>query len=368
MIKRIIMSKIDKPKCFSKGGVVPKFSPTGRSLQKGIPYHFISSSFLNSLPFYEEWCKKITEMERRKAMNEKYCIFASGDFESVENFIKDKIKEYREKNDTKNSILFNMDYKKVEESINALLANKETRDIFERNMKEIFKDPFRTKKNDVFGEYMWNIRKEVIDKKEKEKSNENAPRLIFEYIRKKKRGIVGILIGYKPAENSDFYVGYSLCNPKDKFDLFTAFQLAFHSMFRVQTYKNTPQSIKGQKRSFICRCAAYFKTARGGFMYTTYKDKFWVDFCSCIPAEVRKNLEASPLDYKHFVLTPKKKEEDVINVMYANRVDVENVFDEETYYLDRNKRDFMYKNIRFGGCTHEKPSGRSIKITWEFVD
>lgn len=35
--------------------------------------------------------------------------------------------------------------------------------------------------------------------------------------------------------------------------------------------------------------------------------------------------------------------------MYANRVDVENVFDEETYYLDRNKRDFMYKNIRFGG-------------------
>ncbi len=103
-------------------------------------------------------------------------------------------------------------------------------------------------------------------------------------------------------------------------------------------------------------------------MYTTYKDKFWVDFCSCIPAEVRKNFEASHLDYKHFVLTPKKKEEPIINMMYANRVDVENVFDEETYYLDRNKRDFMYKNIRFGGCTHEKPSGRSVKITWEFVD
>ena len=104
-------------------------------------------------------------------------------------------------------------------------------------------------------------------------------------------------------------------------------------------------------------------------MYTTYKDKFWVDFCACIPAEVKKNMEAGYFDFKQFVLTPpKKKEEAPSNVMYANRVDFENVFDEQEYHCGDLNREFMYKNIRFGGCTHEKPSGRSIKITWEFVD
>ena len=326
---------------FSTGGVVPG--------------QYLYQQFLaNHHPFFKYLSEKIMEKERKEIMDEKYCIFASGDFERMGKFIEEKVKKSREKNAIKNSVLFNTDFAKVEEHIKKAFEDPE--------MIKRFREKFAQRNSKT------NTKESSINDKIKGEKKENGPRLIFEYIKKKKRGVVGILIGYKPAENSDFYVGYSLCNPKDKFDLFTAFQLAFHSMFRVQTYKNTPQSIKGQKRSFICRCAAYFKTARGGFMCTTYKDKFWVDFCSCIPAEVRKNLEASPLDYKHFVLTPKKKEEAVINVMYANRVDTENVFDEETYYLDRNKRDFMYKNIRFGGCTHEKPSGRSIKITWEFVD
>ena len=340
---------------------------TGFSTGGVVPGQYLYQQFLaNHHPFFKDLSEKIMEKERKEIMDEKYCIFASGDFERMGKFIEEKVKKSREKNAIKNSVLFNTDYEKVEESLKKAFEDPEMIKRFRENISGIF--AHRNTKTNMFGDFMWGIRKDMANEKEKREKKEDGPRLIFEYIKKKKRGVVGILIGYKPAENSDFYVGYSLCNPKDKFDLFTAFQLAFHSMFRVQTYKNTPQSIKGQKRSFICRCAAYFKTARGGFMYTTYKDKFWADFYYCIPAEVRKNLEANPLDYKHFVLTLKKKEEAVINVMYANRVDTENVFDEETYYLDRSKRDFMYKNIRFGGCTHEKPSGRSVKITWEFVD
>lgn len=316
----------------------------GNGLPKGVPLYALSSSFLNSLPYYRDWCAKMAEKERRDIMAEK--IFTAEDFERMGKFIEEKIRESREKNEIKNSILFNTDYAKVEEAISRLFQNPETCKKFRENMQDIFT----------------NRRNDKPEKKD-------GPRLIFEYIRKKKRGIVGLLVGYR-ADNKDFFcTGYSLCNPKDKFDLFTAFQLAFHSMFRIQkTYKNVPQSIKRQKKSFGDRCSAYFKAGRGAFLLSTHKDKLWVDFCSLIPEEVKEKMDVDHFSFKSFVLTPKKKEEDKVNVMYANRVDIEHVNENEFHNRLFQGERLLYKNIRFGGCTKERPKSRCVKITWEFLD
>ena len=350
--------KISIPKGFSFGGPVT-------------PHNYLVQQLMcDHHPYFKDFVKMITEMERKQIMKEKfgdnYSVFVSGDFESLGNLVEENVREAKEKNAIKNSVLFNFDYAAAEEALKKAFEDPEMVKRFRENISGIF--AHRNPKTNVVADLIWNTRKNMGADRVKKA---DGPRMIFEYIRKKKRGVVGLLVGYKPVESSTFYVGYSLCNPKDEFDLFTAFQLAFKSMFKIQTYKNTPQSTKAQKRSFIDRCLAYFKGgARGSFLYITHQNKFWKDFSSLIPSEVKEKMNVDHFSFKSFVLTPKKKEdpENKVNVMYANRVDTENVFDEETYHLDRKKKEFIYKNIRFGGCTHEKPSGRCVKITWEFLE
>ncbi len=83
--------------------------------------------------------------------------------------------------------------------------------------------------------------------------------LVQRIIKKNKR--VGTFVSF-PVKQEDgttfFYVGYSLCNPIDRFNKFLSLQIA-NERARLMHIKDVPISIRTEFILFLDRCKRYYK-------------------------------------------------------------------------------------------------------------
>ena len=80
------------------------------------------------------------------------------------------------------------------------------------------------------------------------------------YNRKQQR--TGTLVAHK-FNDEHFSIGYSLCNPNDRFDRYRSLQIAFDRALKDVQY-NYPHSIKNDVEKFIDRAERYYKVCYEG--------------------------------------------------------------------------------------------------------
>ncbi len=88
----------------------------------------------------------------------------------------------------------------------------------------------------------------------------NNKGLVQKIIKNGKR--VGTLVAYK-FNDEHFAIGYSLCNPSDRFNKFLSLHIAFERALKDIPY-NFPCSIMKDVDKFIDRAERYYKTQYEG--------------------------------------------------------------------------------------------------------
>lgn len=193
-------------------------------------------------------------------------------------------------------------------------------------------------------------------KKIKKKNPEMA---IFKYIKDNKGRIKGLMVGFSVPNNcgkNRFAVGYSLCNPKDSFDMETAVNLCYR---RGTGYlsERIPQSIRKDLSCFADRCRSYFQGKMLVSRFST-QDFSFLEFFKILPEDFKKRwFDGDQYKPKEIDSNP--------SVFYCKEFTANMNTVEFPFRPSQHKvisQDFEFKN-----CTQEKPIGSYIKIIIEHV-
>ena len=89
---------------------------------------------------------------------------------------------------------------------------------------------------------------------------------IIQYIRNRHGKPIGVLMGVRRdtlsrKESSEYSIGWSLCNKKDKFDKEVALDMAWNRAWKRSSLdqRALPEKVNDQIQPFIKRCRKYFK-------------------------------------------------------------------------------------------------------------
>lgn len=193
---------------------------------------------------------------------------------------------------------------------------------------------------------------------------------IFKYIKDNKGRIKGLMVGFAitSKRNNTFAIGYSLCNPKDEFDMETAVKWAYKRATGCESVQ-IPQSIRKDLSKFADRCRAYFQ---GRTLVRTFHpvDFNILDFKRILPKEFKDKWEIRNtyfLSDKNKTPRPRKR----INVFYTTVMNIGmNTEESPEFPYSGPHRRIISHDFEFKNCVKEEPKGTGsyIKLTIEYVE
>lgn len=198
----------------------------------------------------------------------------------------------------------------------------------------------------------------------------NSPEMsIFKYIRDNKGRIKGLMVGFAIIDgkrNNHFAIGYSLCNPKDSFDMETAVNLCYR---RGSGYlsERIPQSIRKDLSCFADRCRSYFQ---GKMLVSSFpvRDFYFLEFFKILPKDFKDKWF-----HESVQVTGEKKI--ATEVFYCREFNTAlNCTSEEFEYRQPpyapSLKRVISSDFEFKNCVKEEPKGTGsyIKLTIEYVE
>jgi hypothetical protein len=203
------------------------------------------------------------------------------------------------------------------------------------------------------------------------KKNKSPEMSIFKYIKDNKGRIKGLMVGFAiidGRENNRFAVGYSLCNPKDEFNINVAIDLCF---LRAKGKRNEkiPHSIRKDVSYFMDRCSSYFQDKM--FVPKFSSDEFsLIDMYKLLPKEFadKWNIVVGN-SVKTKVENSSKKQKSNVSVFYCREMN--SSFAVEEFDFTPHKqfvRKILSSDFEFKNCTSKKPElpGNYVKLTIEY--
>lgn len=190
---------------------------------------------------------------------------------------------------------------------------------------------------------------------------ENQERVIFEYIKRGNK-IVGILVGWNIPEMKVVGVGYSLCNPKDKFSWKTAVAAAWAKMFHsVMDYsRNVPHSIKKQEHEFQKRCTKYFKNMDVSVLsrseYTNI-NRYRASLPMCLITKIQKEHQAE--------IRKARKAEEIKEIRESINKKQNGCETESATCYFKEMEITHDGNVCFRERSREKPNSDHIEVTYK---